>query len=151
MKNSEFCVKLYYVLKNSSHIFLVLTLAAGDLDDIIYKQNYLSEASVKFLFSPIVAGLDHLRALNIIHLDLKPANILMTEDKRALISDFGLSLRKESKNDKFQYFVGTLGYSPPESGINYKDSAKYLGRGKHFIFVLASYYYYSYLQMFTKQ
>ncbi len=38
-------------------------------------------------------GLAHLHCLGIIHLDIKPSNILIAKDGSLRISDFGLSVR----------------------------------------------------------
>lgn len=39
----------------------------------------------------ILEGLDELHALNVWHLDLKPANILLDKHQHAYLADFGIS------------------------------------------------------------
>lgn len=79
----------------------------------------LSAEEVKGLFSDVVEGLAFLHDKSILHLDLKPGNVLLTWDEgrlipRAMLSDFGtsqdmLNSRARSGN------TGTLEYTSPES------------------------------------
>ncbi|KAI0635230.1 kinase-like protein [Trametes polyzona] len=79
----------------------------------------LSAEEVQGLFSDVVAGLAFLHEKSILHLDLKPGNVLLTWDEgrlipRAMLSDFGtsqdmLNARTRSGN------TGTLEYAAPES------------------------------------
>ncbi|XP_039155283.1 BRASSINOSTEROID INSENSITIVE 1-associated receptor kinase 1 [Eucalyptus grandis] len=75
-------------------------------------------------------GISHLHDLRIIHRDIKPSNILLDEDFKARIGDFGLALFMDEYKDKAvsegepngedtfftDWTVGTFGYMDPESG-----------------------------------
>ncbi|HYM59338.1 MAG TPA: sigma 54-interacting transcriptional regulator [Thermoanaerobaculia bacterium] len=60
----------------------------------------------------IVAGLHHIHRLGIIHLDLKPSNILVDDGGRAKIMDFGVAI--ESRQVLDRQIRGTLQYMAPE-------------------------------------
>lgn len=63
----------------------------------------------------ILAGLDRLHEAGVIHRDIKPYNILLTDDDRVKIIDLGLSrLRGEVKALPAAFKVGTPFYAPPE-------------------------------------
>ncbi|KAI0674365.1 kinase-like protein [Trametes maxima] len=78
-----------------------------------------SAEEVYGLFTDVVSGLAFLHEKSILHLDLKPGNVLLTWDEgrlvpRAMLSDFGtsqdmLNSRTRSGN------TGTLEYAAPES------------------------------------
>ncbi|HEX2120024.1 MAG TPA: sigma 54-interacting transcriptional regulator [Thermoanaerobaculia bacterium] len=60
----------------------------------------------------IASGLHHIHHLGIIHLDLKPSNILVSDDGRAKIMDFGLAIESRQLFDR--QIRGTLQYMAPE-------------------------------------
>ncbi|CEP01176.1 hypothetical protein PBRA_008488 [Plasmodiophora brassicae] len=55
------------------------------------------------LLSEIIGGLHYLHSMSIVHKDLKPANILITEDLKAKIADMGLSTRLEQSRSSFDF------------------------------------------------
>ncbi|KAF8157058.1 kinase-like domain-containing protein [Crassisporium funariophilum] len=81
----------------------------------------LSATEVKSLFKDVVEGLGFLHDKSILHLDLKPGNVLLTWDEgklipRAMLSDFGTS-RDMINSSRVQRSgnTGTLEYTAPES------------------------------------
>ena len=60
----------------------------------------------------IASALHHIHHLGIIHLDLKPSNILVGEDGKAKVMDFGLAI--ESRQVLDRQIRGTLQYMAPE-------------------------------------
>ncbi|CAA6668202.1 unnamed protein product [Spirodela intermedia] len=66
----------------------------------------------------VARGLEYLHNLaqtSFIHRDLKPSNILLDDDMRAKVSDFGLvKLAPDGKNSVQTRLAGTFGYLAPE-------------------------------------
>lgn len=60
----------------------------------------------------IASGLHHIHHLGIIHLDLKPSNILIDDRGKAKIMDFGVAV--ESRQVLDRQIRGSLQYMPPE-------------------------------------
>jgi len=70
-------------------------------------------------FADAVVGLDYLHFQGVVHFDLKPDNILIAEDNRAVISDFGVSRvlasnQSDSKSGLTRGSPGTPSYTAPE-------------------------------------
>ncbi|KAF8067893.1 kinase-like domain-containing protein [Lyophyllum atratum] len=80
----------------------------------------LSADEVKSLFEDVVSGLEFLHNKSILHLDLKPGNVLLTWDEgklipRAMLSDFGTSRDMVQNSRNRSGNTGTLEYASPES------------------------------------
>ncbi|KAI0042819.1 kinase-like protein [Auriscalpium vulgare] len=80
----------------------------------------LSAEEVRSLFGGVVAGLGFLHDKSILHLDLKPGNVLLTWDEgnlipRAMLSDFGTSRDMLHSSGVRTGNTGTLEYTAPES------------------------------------
>jgi hypothetical protein len=82
----------------------------GSLDDLLKRQGTLPVAEAADVFREIAVGLAHAHGRGVLHCDLKPANILLDQDHRPRLADFGQSrLSNEQKPA-----LGTLFYMAPE-------------------------------------
>jgi serine/threonine protein kinase len=76
------------------------------------------------LICDIVMGMRYVHFRGIIHRDLKPSNILIDQNGRVKISDFGIS-RPESAGGPWSDGVGAVGYAAPEqSSRNIRHTTK---------------------------
>jgi len=114
-------VRFYYSLKDNSNVYLVMEyLKGGDLGTLIDKMGSFPEEVCKFFVFQILEGLNYLHSKGIIHRDMKPKNILLTENGYIKITDFGLSYKnekfstKEDCSDVSKSAIGTPYYIAPE-------------------------------------
>lgn len=113
-------LNFYAWYETSAHLWLVLEYCVGgDLRTLLEQDSKLPEDSVHDLARDLVKGLRFLHSKGIIYCDLKPSNILLDENGRTKLCDFGLS-RKLSDISKTpssllpQAKRGTPCYMAPE-------------------------------------
>jgi serine/threonine protein kinase len=75
----------------------------------------LDDGRIPGLLEQIAAGLDYAHARGVIHRDIKPGNVLMTDDGRAVLADFGLAWLLEGAHLTLTGgVIGTPEYMSPE-------------------------------------
>eukprot|EP01013_Petalomonas_cantuscygni_P041066 TRINITY_DN733_c0_g1_i1.p1 TRINITY_DN733_c0_g1~~TRINITY_DN733_c0_g1_i1.p1 ORF type:complete len:627 (-),score=86.07 TRINITY_DN733_c0_g1_i1:242-2122(-) len=72
-----------------------------------------AENVVRQYTADITAGLAHLHSQNVIHRDVKPANVLVTDRSTLKLADFGIS-KTLQRDDSFATLAGTPRYMAPE-------------------------------------
>ena len=90
----------------------------GSIDKLCGK---IPEHTLWRIIKDIASGLEYLHNYGIMHLDIKPANILLDSQGRYVISDFGLSHRATSlihSYDKAKTIGGAAYMSPERFGSN---------------------------------
>lgn len=75
-------------------------------------QKYIPEEEVLSIFIQIVSGLNRIHQLNIMHRDLKSANVFLNKDGRAQLGDFNVSKIAQLGLNYTQ--TGTPYYASPE-------------------------------------
>ncbi|PRP84551.1 hypothetical protein PROFUN_05886 [Planoprotostelium fungivorum] len=123
--NHPSILRLYDVYETEKHLFLVLEqIEGGELFDYLIKRGRLDAAEALIIFQQIIIGIDYCHSFLICHRDLKPENLLMDENKRIKIADFGMaSLMK--KGNLLATSCGSPHYASPEvvQGIKYNGTS----------------------------
>lgn len=81
--------------------------------------NCYSESKLRGLLVNILQILDYLHKKGICHRDIKPGNILLTQEGAPVLIDFGASRHMESNHT--QTVLATHGFSSPEQALGRKD------------------------------
>ena len=72
------------------------------------------ESTIRSLFDEILRGLRIVHQHKMLHLDIKPANIFITNDNKAVMIDFGAAREVLSKEGNFIRPMYTPGFAAPE-------------------------------------
>jgi serine/threonine protein kinase len=91
----------YYVMEYVEH---------GSLEDRVKSDGPLPADQAAALFREVCVGLVHAHGKGVLHCDLKPANILLDQDRRPRIADFGQSRLSHEQTPA----LGTLFFMAPE-------------------------------------
>merc|ERR1719353_729150 len=88
----------------------------GSLEQALHEGRFASNAAVVTLLAGIARGMEAVHAHKIIHLDLKPANVLLSADNVPWVTDFGLSTSANltSMSTSSAGGRGTIYYKAPE-------------------------------------
>jgi len=116
-------VALHSFFQEEGVYYMVMEHAAGcTLRDMILSMGLIPEARALGLFSQIAAALAYSHDMQIIHRDIKPSNIMVGDDDRIKIMDFGIArIRGEIGNTMTGQVVGSINYMSPEQIKAAKD------------------------------
>ncbi|VDM50729.1 unnamed protein product, partial [Toxocara canis] len=117
----ENTIELFDVYETPTEVILLLELVSGgELFDHVCAKEYLDEAEAAAFIKQILLGIRHLHQQHIVHLDIKPENVMLRrkgEPKIKLI-DFGLS-RRILPGTIVKDMIGTPEFVAPEV-VNYE-------------------------------
>lgn len=101
-----------------SRAYLVMPfIKGGTFQDVLRKQqNFLGPEQIVSYLEHICAALDYAHANGVVHLDLKPLNLLVHDDGRLLLADFGLAhlMKQGVVAGGSSLLFGTPHYMAPE-------------------------------------
>ncbi len=108
-------VKMLAAVEEEGQNFLIMELVeGGTLDDLLRQMPRLPLDQVLNIALDLADALTRAHRLNIVHCDIKPANVLLAEDGMPRLSDFGIARMAGSNITKSGEIMGTLAYLAPE-------------------------------------
>ena len=114
-------VSVLNFFRENETVYMVMNhLEGASLQDFIITARELKtekvfrESTIRSLFDEVLRGLRIVHQHKMLHLDIKPANIFITDDNRAVMIDFGAAREVLSKESNFIRPMYTPGFAAPE-------------------------------------
>jgi serine/threonine-protein kinase len=109
-------VPIHHCGEIDAQFYIDMRLIKGtDLQAVLVRDGPLSPARAVAIVRQIAAALDAAHAEQMVHRDVKPANILLTGDDFACLVDFGLAnAATDAKLTSSGITIGTFAYMAPE-------------------------------------
>ena len=114
-------VSVLNFFRENETVYMVMNYLEGaTLQDFIItarelkKQKVFRESTIRSLFDEILRGLRIVHQHKMLHLDIKPANIFVTDENKAVLIDFGAAREVLSKEGNFVRPMYTPGFAAPE-------------------------------------
>ncbi len=109
-------ITIYDIGQESGWYYIVMELVEGvTLKDLLQKKGALTVASILDILRQVAAALDHAHQRGIVHRDIKPGNILIEADGRAVLTDFGIAkAAQQTRLTGTGLAIGTPEYISPE-------------------------------------
>jgi serine/threonine protein kinase len=108
-------VAFYTSFYEESCLYVIQEYVKGlTLADHLSVSPAVPEPFLKTIGVSILSGLAYLARSHILHRDLKPSNILIADDGRVKIADFGMAKCLKNSCEKALSYRGTVWYMSPE-------------------------------------
>ena len=119
-------VEVYDVGEDNGKYFIVMEYVEGKtLKQLIKKRGALTLPEVQDIMLQLTSAISHAHESYIIHRDIKPQNVLILEDGRVKIMDFGIAAQLNSGElTQTNSVMGTVYYLPPEQANGNAATAK---------------------------
>ncbi|XP_070543230.1 death-associated protein kinase 1-like isoform X2 [Ptychodera flava] len=114
-------ISLHEVFETQTEVVLILELVAGgELFEFLAEKDHVTEEEAALFTKQMLEGVRHLHDKNIVHLDLKPENVMLlnTNKQHIKLIDFGLS-QKLIPGKVIKDMIGTPEFVAPEV-VNYE-------------------------------
>ena len=108
-------VEIYTVIESESSLYLVFEYVDGQtLETRLDIDGRLPFSKAKQVFEYVCRGLHYAHSQDIIHCDLKPGNIMIFDEEKAKVMDFGVAKKSVDHETGARTVAGTPAYMAPE-------------------------------------
>ncbi|MDD3453575.1 MAG: Stk1 family PASTA domain-containing Ser/Thr kinase [Bacilli bacterium] len=119
-------VEMYDVGEDDGRYFIVMEYIEGiTLKSLIKRRGSLTLSEVLDIMIQLTSGLSCAHDSYIIHRDIKPQNVLILDDGRVKITDFGIAMAMNNNElTQTNSVMGSVHYLPPEQANGNKATIK---------------------------
>jgi serine/threonine protein kinase/beta-lactam-binding protein with PASTA domain len=107
--------------QDGHHVFLVMELVEGrTMRELLRERGKLSPAEAVSIMEPVLSALSAAHRAGLVHRDVKPENILLSDDGVVKVADFGLAraVEADAAATRTGLMMGTVAYCAPEQISN---------------------------------
>lgn len=100
---------------DGSYVYLAMEYIAGcTLRDVLRERGALQPRAALDILEPVLAALGAAHRAGFVHRDMKPENVLIGDDGRVKVADFGLVRAVDTVTSTTGTVLGTVSYLAPE-------------------------------------
>ncbi|HEY5051751.1 MAG TPA: Stk1 family PASTA domain-containing Ser/Thr kinase [Acidothermaceae bacterium] len=112
-------VAVYDQGDDGGYVFLAMEYVQGrTLRDLLRERTRLTPQEALWILEPVLAALSAAHAAGLVHRDVKPENVLLADDGRVKVADFGLARAAANlEATSATSLIGTVAYLSPEQVI----------------------------------
>ncbi|MFG2608266.1 Stk1 family PASTA domain-containing Ser/Thr kinase [Streptomyces sp. NPDC048514] len=100
---------------DGSYVYLAMEYIAGcTLRDVLRERGALQPRAALDILEPVLAALGAAHRAGFVHRDMKPENVLIGDDGRVKVADFGLVRSVDTVTSTTGSVLGTVSYLAPE-------------------------------------
>lgn len=100
---------------DGSYVYLAMEYVAGcTLRDVLRERGALQPRAALDILEPVLAALGGAHRAGFVHRDMKPENVLIGDDGRVKVADFGLVRSVDTVTSTTGTVLGTVAYLAPE-------------------------------------
>jgi len=107
---------IFELLQSENDLLMVMEFVRGEtLDKLVDRLGPIAPDRAAYLIDLVLSALEHAHRAGVVHRDVKPANVMVTDEGGIKIMDFGIArvLGAEQKTVDFR-LMGTPAYMSPE-------------------------------------
>ena len=115
--NNRHIIDVFDIFEENGTAYYVMEyLAGGSLEEMVKANGALPENQVKKIVSQLGGALSYIHSQRILHLDIKPSNIMINDEGDVVLIDFGISKQYDDTHSTHSTYAATFSksYAPIE-------------------------------------